>query len=313
MPHESSNPYAPLDPAEPQSFAPSFGLHRFLLIGAVAAIFEGCLSAASGAVMWHEGEAKGFTLSTALDLASILPGTAVLSCYLALARELDHLSLRKSAVGFFACDWLLSLLTLADPAILTRGGMIVVEVCFVASVVGVIVVMFRDASGRSVRGMLAGAGVLFFVFLKFGLKFLIVFARRMGAGALDLATIVQIEMAITLVAAVSYGIWLAVVKLKLRDKLGAWSAWSGGVELASLLLGLIAVAVILFEFIAGLNQPNANEAAVEELAQARAHSVLLLAVVYSLMSSSLTALLFLSIRGRAIDDWRADFAPAAAD
>jgi hypothetical protein len=101
-----------------QDWHPSSRLQRWLVLGVVAAVTSGCLSAVATLLELLHGESTGFTAAMGLELAGLVPQVFVLGAFLALAQELDNTSLKRSTVGFFVSAALIQLLFLADETIL---------------------------------------------------------------------------------------------------------------------------------------------------------------------------------------------------
>jgi hypothetical protein len=105
-----------------------------------------------------------------------------------------------------------------------------------------------------------------------------------------------------LLLAVVFLVWFAVVKIRLRTRLGALSAWVGSVELLAVLVGGLAVGGMLWDFVQVARQIGMDEKAMDAGIEAAVATWSRRAGVGAILGSAvwavLTAGLFLNYRRR---------------
>lgn len=266
-----------------QDWQPTSRLQCWLLFGVVAVLSGACLSAVATLLELLHGEATGFTAAMALELASLVPQVLVLGVFLALAQEVDSTGLKRSSVGFFASAALMQLLFLADAAILPAWAIIVVGLTVLVGtwlMMGYVFGSFTSAKDRFPSNWV--------FFSPFGILFvLFVIGRRMFTERFR-EWILMILGLLLLLSTVAFLIWFAVSLIRLRSKLGFIAAVLGGWLVVGLVLSSGGFAWCVIDF--------------EDAPWDSPHWPLLMvgAIVETLLTALLAALLFLSVRNRAI-------------
>ena len=324
-----------LSKREPQRWVPSPELRRWLLIGACAVVVEACLSAASLSIeLSRHEESEGYTISDALDLATILPGILVLLTFLALAREAASVGLWRSSIGVFGSAWLMVGLVYTGTEVVSGKWEILLTLAVGIGMVCLFVIIANRPSGflqpasaesppkpseaepsepnapnakqrESERprsegggwGWLGTLGTLVFA------RLLITLVRH-----LHFDWYVSLSMIVGAVSAGSllvFLIWFAICKIRLRDKLGVMAAVSGWADLLGAALGL-GLAVYWF-WVCIQVVVNA-----QEFPDFYEPKILMPAMAVSgfwIVCDLLVAALFLSVRARFKPDWPAELRP----
>ena len=246
---------------EPEGSFPSAELRRWLLIGACAVVVEACLSAAilSIELSRHE-ESERYTITDALDLATILPAILVLLTFLALAREAASVGLWRSSIGVFGSTWLMVGLVYTGTGVVPGKWEILLTLAVGIGMVCMFVIIASRPSGflqpasaesppklseaepsepnapnakqrESERprsegggwGWLGTLGTLVFA------RLLITLVRHLHFDwYVSLSMIAGAVLAGSLLV---FLIWFAICKIRLRDKLGVMAAVSGCADL----------------------------------------------------------------------------------
>jgi hypothetical protein len=260
---------------------PATRLEGWLLLGALAALLAGALGAAGSLTELVQGDRPGVTLSLGLNWVGVLAEVGVLLAFLMLAAATGSDALRRSSVGVFGSLWLAQGLALADDSLLPS-----VPVYIVCGVGLVALVLF---TGWKVLDKVSGCGGLGAV--------VVVAARLFGQNGAEgfLALLLLILAGAILIWVVSMYVWFGATLIRLRDRLGRWSAALGGAELAAL---AVVTAVVLWALVtvAGAVFDGKDEKELEALLRPPLRLLTIATAPAALLTAVLTAGLFLSVR-----------------
>jgi hypothetical protein len=306
--------YDPNLSESPRLWFPSQSLRGQLLLGAGAMLASGSLSAVATLAEQEQGQVQGFTTGHALSLASVVPLAYVWWIYRGVADEVGNYSLCKSSGCLFGSLFLLQLLDLTEPNVLPAGFDVAVWILVGGGLIALLVFAFSSPSKaaaastkedrvprKASRAGWGGLGILLFIVIKIGLKFVLV-AGLKGAGY-------QVAVVVLLVLGViAFFVWFAVCKIRLRGQLGGLAMMVGVVEL----LGLIGASVFAICFVVALmqvwDQPGFDEQRLKEWGAPWGSALIWSLVSARLAWAALHAILFLTwwIRYDPNADWLLD-------
>jgi len=314
MPHEHLA--EEVEPVASSLLIPNRILQGQLSSGMTAVLAAGALSILASLVQIRDGLKPGFTLAHGFEWASLVPLLVVLRTYQALARHADSTSLRHSAQGLFGTVVLFQILELATLNVFPLWGQIIIWILFGIGLLALFPVSFTSATetpalpsknsatpdesadvnrarwgGGLVLGLLillklAGKGLLLKIF---AIRMIGRLLRNLGGHWETLAGV------LLMLLAAGFVIWFAVAKIRLRGKLGSLAALLGIAELV-LFLGFGGFFFwSIAECEAAARLPGANPKALEEELVRNLNAT---SMVVDLIWSTLTALLFWSVRNR---------------
>lgn len=310
MSHES------LDQPVVPSWTPSDSSRRWLLIGVFMLTADFVLSVLSTALEFRYWDQDGFTPNVMLSYVAILPQMIVLLSYLVLARDAGARGLWKSVAGMMGAYLLTCVLSLTFLDVLPAAGSTAV---LVATVLGLLALAIFSFSGlprfgdeadvpesptKSIAptapaqyGWLRYVGIIVgYLVLRSAAKSL---SRFVGADQFGVDDWVVIGFLALLVFGLSFTIWFAVAKIRLRATLGNMACACGVIEIAILLVhaGLAAAifAVIIAE---SATSPELDDEAIELLLDPWMKRGTVVSAGCHVVWIAATAMFFLSVRNR---------------
>jgi hypothetical protein len=155
---------------------------------------------------------------------------------------------------------------------------------------------------KSVGPVLGGVAVAALFLLKILLRAGAKLAAKKGVPLMSMDLIGVLLFVALLLLVVVFLVWFAVVKIRLRKKLGAFATLVGSVELLMILLGGLALAGLLWDAFQVLSQADLDEKAMdvgfEAVVATWTRRVAVGAIVVSALWALLTAGLFVDCRSR---------------
>jgi hypothetical protein len=249
----------------PKPWFPTPSLRGQFLFGVVAVMTSGTLSAVAAVVELGQGQVQGFTTAHALGLASVVPLAFVWWVYRGVAREVDRYSLSKSSGSVFGAIALLQLLDLTEENVLPDGFDVAVWIMVGIGLIALLGFAFSAQAGAAKdpakqtasRARWGGLGVLALIFIKVGLKFVVIFGAK-GPGYHVLISLLLI------VCAIGFSIWFAVCKIRLRYRLGGFAMVVGAAELLGLIGAVVFATCFLVKYSEIKQLPGFDEQALKE-------------------------------------------------
>jgi hypothetical protein len=318
-------------PSEP--WWPSPALAGVLRVGTWAVVLTATTSGAGAVAHLSQGPQPGFTLAHGLAWAALLPGLVVVAAYISLAREVGSPALGRSALCVFGAGLLLELYELATLRLFTPWGQFALWAVFALGLIALPIIPFasdgedekpaaeplppaeaapseisegaaetgagaKRAGAAGVLGMLGlvivGAVKVFGKALaKVGfLKGLVNLLRLRWNWAL-------IAGGAALVAGSSFLVWFAVMKIRLRRRLGAVAGLVGWGEILGFVFAAAVAAGLVVQLGAAAGQPGLDADDLAALEKKFLYDVTMLGLGIDMLWASLTVCLFASLRRRA--------------
>jgi hypothetical protein len=309
-------------PTDDPVLRPSDRTCRWLFWGMWAVLADGALWVTSSFLELAFWNRDGLTPDVIVGYLAFLPEVVVLGAWLVLAREAASGGLWKSAIGYMGSFWLMGLLLLVLEELLNDWGNTAVLIATGIGIVAMVVLLFAPKPGWDAqrrknsetqsrgktedgdRGCFGHIVVVIVLFLlRGGLRKLNRQFPALQFGP-DLWTMVALAAVILLI--LTFGIRLAVAKIRLRQTLGTLAAWLGAAELLFIVLHLAAVAAFLV-FLATNVQPQLNDQDIERMIDPWLRTGTIVSAVCYAIWTMLTAVFFSSIRSRGALDWRQEF------
>jgi hypothetical protein len=317
---------------------PSPKLRGIFRAGTIAVVLTGVLSGASSLAALAQGRQPGFTLAHGLAWAALLPALWVVGAYVSLGEEAGRPALGKSALALFGAGVVLQLYELARLKLFPAGGQVALWVLFAIGLIALPILPFLSddeqekpaaelppwaeeapaeaagpapqateteppASSKAAAGAAGALGALGLALV----GMLKVFGKGFGKlfffrGLINVFRLkwdwVTIAGGAALVAAGTFLVWFAILKIRLRRQLGGVAAFVGWAELLGFALALALLAELMVQLGAAGGQPGLNANELAALEQKFRHDAAMLELGANMLWASLTVCLFASLRQR---------------
>ncbi|MDA1049054.1 MAG: hypothetical protein O3C40_01055 [Planctomycetota bacterium] len=299
---------------------PSPPCRQWLLIGMImlgADLVLGVLATVLEFRHWGE---EGVTPDVLISYAAIMPQIVLIMSYLVLAREADARGLWKSVAGMLGSYLLMCLLSLVFMEVLPDAGNTAITITTALGILALLgfsisrIPRFGNLTGADQSpqmpatepkespsdgniGWLGGIAlfIAFLVLKGLGRRFI----RPIFGAGLEADDWALIEFIAIFAFGLSFAIWFAITKIRLRGKLGTVSCVTGITEILILLVHAGMAAVILTVIVTeAAAAPQLDDAGIDQILDPWMKRGSLVSAVCHVVWVIVTAVLFASLRSR---------------
>jgi hypothetical protein len=264
---------------------PNYRCRRWLLIGLIMLAADLVLGLLATALEFRHWGEDGFSPDVVVAYVAIIPQIVFITSYLVLAREAGERGLWKSAAGMLGSYLVMCLLSIVFMEVLPEAGNTAITVAAAAGIVALLAFSISGiprftnqvaadqppspasetaSSGDGGFGWLGGiaAFIAFVVMRAIVRRFIMpVFGARLGIDDWAL-----IECVAIIAFGLTFAVWFAITKIRLRRKLGAMACVIGTTEILIILVHVGMAAVILCMIMTeAAAAPQLDDAGIEKL------------------------------------------------
>ena len=297
----------------PVLFTPGERCRRWLLIGMILLLIDLVMGVASTVLEFQHWGEEGFTPDVVLGYAAIIPQMLIVVAYLVLAREADARGLWKSCAGMAGSYLLVCLIGLVLLEVLPAAGNTAVMIVVAIGILGLLgfsisgIPRFAEpsapatpedeAKSSGVPGWIGGLASFIVYLVLRGLYRR--FIRPVLGEGFEADDWTMMEFFALLVFGVSFAIWFAITKIRLRRKLGSMACVTGSAEILILLVHAgMAIAVLAVIINTAAVNPQIDDDGIDRLLDPWMKRGSLITVTSHAIWAVLTFAFFASVRMR---------------